>query len=131
MVSIVKECTLICSPDHAWSLLADPGAAQRAFPGVLAEARPETGGRLVTFADGTVVREAILGLDPARRRVAYTVVGARFAQHAASMQILPDAAGCRFVWWSDVLPDEHAPLVGTLMEHGVAAFRRAATGDTA
>ena len=33
------------------------------------------------------------------------LVGGRFSQHAAAMQILENGGGCRFVWTSDESPD--------------------------
>jgi Polyketide cyclase / dehydrase and lipid transport len=128
MASVIIECELACAPDRAWALLEDFGAPHRAFAGVLADARPEDGGRVVTFADGTVVREALVGLNPGRRRIAYAVVGGPFTQHGAAMQIVEAGDRCRFVWASDFLPDEAAPRVEGLMRQRAAAFARVAEG---
>jgi len=127
MATVISEATLEAPADRAWALLRDSGRADRAFPGVLVAARLDGSIREVTFANGTVVREQIVTLDEARRRIAYAVVGGRFSHHAASMQIEPDGAGrCRFAWVSDFLPDEAEPLVRGLVAQGTAAFKRAA-----
>lgn len=126
MASMTVESELTCPAERAWSLLADFSAPHKAFAGVLTGARLEEGGRVVTFANGMEVREILVDLDGARRRVAYAVVGGRFTQHAAAMQIVEDGRGCRFLWTSDFLPNEATPLVEGLMRQGAAAFAQAA-----
>ena len=125
MSTIVVERDLPGSADDAWALLEDVGNAHSAFPGVLLDSHLDTDGvRTVTFADGPVIREAILGVDPERRRIAYSVLNGRFSIHAASMQVVPgpDGASARLVWISDFLPEAAAPLVQGLMERGGDAF---------
>jgi hypothetical protein len=85
------------------------------------------GVRTVTFESGTVIREAIVGVDAARRRVAYSVLEGRFSLHAASVQIVPHEQGARLVSASDFLPDSAAPLVQGLMESGGDALVEAAS----
>jgi hypothetical protein len=69
-----------------------------------------------------VVREQIVDVDQAARRVAYAVVGGAFSHHGASMQVIPDGDGCRFVWVSDFLPEETGPMVAGLTAQGVEAL---------
>ena len=128
MATIMVERDLNCSVDQAWALLEDTASVDKAFPGVVQDSRLDSDGvRTVTFANGTVVREAIVSVDPARRRVAYSIQGGRFSVHGASMQIVCDAgdAGARLVWISDFLPDSVAPVVEGLMERGGHAFSAA------
>jgi hypothetical protein len=80
--------------------------------------------RAVTFADGTVVREEIVAVDDAARRVAWAIVGQQFHHYNGAAQIFDDAAGTRFVWTTDLLPDELAPHVETMMTAGIAAIKR-------
>ena len=128
MASVIMECRLNCPPERAWALLSDVAAPQKAFPGVLTDARMENDERIVTFANGAVVRERIVSVDPVRRRIAYVVTGGRFSQHAAAMQILDDGEYCRLLWASDFLPDEVAPLVEALMGQGMEALTRVLAG---
>ncbi len=126
MALVVRETRLEAAAEKAWAMLRDVGAAARAFPGVLVASRLEGDSRIVTFQNGSVVRERILEVDDARRLVAYSVVEARFSQHHASMQIItegPDRS--RFVWISEFLPHDFEPLVRVLVDQGTAAFRRA------
>lgn len=127
MASVMIDARIEVPADVAWALLRDPGAAAAAFPGVLTESRMQDGVRTVVFANGHVLREQIVTVDETRRRIAYAVVGGRFSQHSAAMQILPDGnEACRFAWVSDFLPDEAESLVRGLMQQGAEAFRGAA-----
>jgi carbon monoxide dehydrogenase subunit G len=128
VASVTVENELACPAERAWALLTDFENPHKAFAGVLTDSRAEQGGRVVTFANGMEAREILVDLDEARRRVAYAVVGDRFSQHAAAMQILENGGGCRFLWTSDFLPDEAAPLVEGLMRQGATAFARVAEG---
>lgn len=126
MATIVVERELHCSAAHAWEILRDVGNAHTGFPGVVQESRlDDEGVRTVTFSSGAVVREAIVGIDEDRRRVAYSVLGGRFRLHAASIQIVAHDDGARMVWASDFRPDSAAPVVQGLMDSGGDAFARA------
>lgn len=104
-------------------MLRRPGDAAALFAPVLADSVLDGDVRTVTFANGMIVRERIIDIDDQRLRLAYTVLGDRFEHHSASMQIVPiDDRTCRFVWISDILPDDRAALVGPLMEQGCRAL---------
>jgi len=65
-------------------------------------------------------------LDNDSRRVAYTVLDGRFEHHNASMQIFAAGEGrCRFVWITDLLPNERVEAVKPLVEQGSEALKRA------
>jgi hypothetical protein len=81
--------------------------------------------RIVTFANGFVAREVIVDVDPARRRLAYSVRSERMTHHNASFQVVPEGAGSRLVWIADVLPAEAGVTVGAMMEDGIQAAKRA------
>lgn len=63
--------------------------------------------RSCTFADGTVLQERIISIDPELKRVAYTITDSPFGLtfHSASMQIVPEADRSRVVWTTDIQPD--------------------------
>jgi len=124
MASITLERPLAADADAAWAVLARTDRAQDAFPGVLTACEQEGDSRTVTFANGAVVKERIADVDSVRRRIAYGVVEGRFTYHSASMQIVEDGEGSRFIWTSDFLPAEAAAVVGPLMEQGADAFAR-------
>jgi hypothetical protein len=74
--------------------------------------RTENDQRVVTFANGAVFSERLVGVDPEARRVAYSITGdaVRPEHHNASMQLVPEGTGTsRLRWIHDVLPDALAP----------------------
>jgi hypothetical protein len=125
MASIHRDEIIQVPADKAWAALRDVGNPHFVFAGVLVDGRIEGDIRTVTFANGMVVRERIVDVDDASRRVAYTVIDGMFEHHSASMQIVAEGEGrCRFVWISDFLPDEHRELVAPLVEAGAQALVR-------
>ncbi|MFE3445701.1 SRPBCC family protein [Nocardia sp. NPDC059180] len=129
MASIHKEFVVDATPDQVWEVLADFGAVhERLAPGFVTDTRLDADTRTVTFADGTIVAERLVDLDPESRRVAYSVVGGHLhpAHHHASMQALPVENGkTLFVWHTDVLPDALAAPMAQSVEQGSAVIRRA------
>ena len=124
MVSILREVTLNLPADAVWKRLREVGKAHELFAGVLTAGSIEGEVRTVTFANGMVAREQILGIDDASRRVAYSVIEGAFTQHAASMQVLPAGEGAsRLIWFSDFKPDALAQMVTPLMEAGLTAAK--------
>jgi hypothetical protein len=125
MASIRKELVLKASPDDVWSAVRDFGAPhEKLVPGVLVDCRLEPGARVVTFANGLVVRELLVESNDEARRLCWTARGGRATHHNASMQVHADGTGTRLVWVTDVLPDEIAPAISALVEAGAAAIRR-------
>ena len=117
--------------EKVWDAVRDFGAVhERLVPGVLTDGHLDgAGGRVVTFATGTVVREVLVGVDDEVRRMVYAVVESPFGfqHHSSSIEVFDDAGetdGCRLVWVSDVLPDTLAGPVGDLMDQGAAAMAK-------
>lgn len=135
MASIHKEFVVAATPEQVWEVLGDFGAVhERLAPGFVTGTRLDADTRTVTFADGTVVAERLVDLDPVRKRVAYSVVGGSLhpSHHNASMQALPDAdGGTLFVWHTDVLPEELAAPISEFVEQGSAVMRRALDSSVA
>lgn len=128
MASIRNEIVIEARPELVWAAIRDVGAVHRRLvPGIVTDVHLEPGARIVTFANGMIVRELILDLDDDQRRLAYAAVGGgRTTYHHASMQVFPDGAGrTRLVWITDLLPDEAAEPVGALVRQGSAAMKAA------
>jgi len=126
MASIRKEVSLSRDPDAVWDAFADVGQVHtRLAPGFVTDCRLEEGARVVTFFNGYVARELIVDVDPARRRLAYSVAGGQASHHHATFEVLADAHGSRVVWTADVLPAEVAPVFDMMMSQGVEAMSRA------
>jgi hypothetical protein len=129
MASIIKDITIEVSPADAWAALRDFGALhERLVPGFVVDAQPDGDDtRIVTFFNGAVAREQLVGIDDEQRRLAYTVVESAFdcAHHNAAAQVVAtDDGGSRFVWITDVLPDEIAPPITAMMEAGLEVIKR-------
>lgn len=126
MASIYKELRIDAPADHVWDAVRDIGAVHiRLARQFVVDTHVDGDSRLVTFADGTVVRERIITVDDRARRVAYAAIEWRATHHHASMQVFPvDATHSRLVWIADLLPNDLAPLVDGMMEQGGATMKQ-------
>ncbi|MFL5291533.1 MAG: SRPBCC family protein [Myxococcales bacterium] len=126
MATIRKEILVRASPESVWSAVRDVGEVHRRLcPGVLVDCRMDGDARVVTFANGLVVRELIVDVDDDARRFSWAAVGGRLTHHNASMQVFPDpAGGSRLVWIADLLPDELEADIRALMDLGSAALKK-------
>lgn len=126
MASVHREITLRATPQAVWAALADIGALHtRLVPGFVVGCELQGDERVVTFAHGATVRERILSVDAARRRVAWSAVGGRLSHHNASAQVLPAGDGaCTVTWVADLLPHDMAPAIAGMIEQGLAAMKR-------
>ncbi|WP_182911964.1 SRPBCC family protein [Sphingomonas cavernae] len=124
MVSITKKVA-VSDGWAAWQAAYDFGNAHHAFAGVLADCTLEDDVRMVTFTNGMVVKERLIGIDEGRRRIAYAVIDGPFAHHNASFQIRDNGVGGGvMIWTCDILPDEASAMVEPLMQAGIEAFAR-------
>ncbi len=79
-----------------------------------------------------VVRELIVEIDEARRRLAYAAVGGMFKHHNASMQVMPEGQDrCRLLWITDLLPDEATKALGSLIDEATIIMKRTLEGENA
>jgi carbon monoxide dehydrogenase subunit G len=126
MASIRKEILLEARPEDVWLAVRDFGAPHlRLTPGVLVDARLDGEARVVTFANGLVVRELLVDLNDQERRLVYASTGGRATHHNASIQVFAEGADrTRLVWITDLLPNELAGAISALVEQGAAAMRK-------
>jgi carbon monoxide dehydrogenase subunit G len=127
MASIRREFVVRSSPAQVWAALRDFGALDRKLAAgfVTACSLEEDGAvRLVTFGNGMQVRERLVAVDDAQRRIVYTAQGGRATHHNASAQVIDAGDGTtRFIWITDLLPDAVAPAVEGMMDAGAKAMR--------
>src|SRR5665213_1109390 len=129
MASIRKEFSLPVSVERVWDVLRDFGAVHtRLAPGFVTDTKLDGNARIVTFANGSVVREELVTKDDAARRLVYMIRSERLTHHNASAEVVPDGAGSRFVWTTDVLPNEIAPDISAQMDAGAEAMKKALGG---
>ena len=125
MASIQRTVELSVSAEQVWDRLRDFYALhERLVPGFVTELRAEPGARVITFFNGLVAHELLVGSDDQTRRMSYAVVGGKATHHAASAQVFPEGPErCRFVWISDVLPDTLAEPIAKMMDHGILVIK--------
>jgi hypothetical protein len=126
MASIHKEIAVEAPADHVWSAIRELGSVHtRLARGFVLDTRLEGDSRLVTFANGITVRERIIDIDDAARRLAYSVVEWQATHHHATFQVCADGERrSRIVWVADLLPHDLAPTVDAMMEGGCPAIKQ-------
>lgn len=126
MASIRKEMHLAAPLEKVWQALADfQNVHTRLAPGFVVDSKPAgDSARVVTFANGSVVKETLVTLDEERHRLVYVVSSERISHHNASAELVAEGtAHCRFVWTTDVLPNEIAPYIDAQMAEGANAIQ--------
>jgi carbon monoxide dehydrogenase subunit G len=127
MASIRKSLIVGVQPEAAWAAIRDVGAVhERLARGFVTTTELDDDTRMVTFANGMTVRERIVTIDDAARRLVYTVVGGgRTTHHNASFEVFDDGDGrVRILWTTDLLPDTAAPALEGMMDGGLHAIRQ-------
>lgn len=126
MASVVKEIVVRCSASTAWDAIRDIGALHtRLVPGFVIDTKLVPGARIVTFANGAVVREPIVAIDEARRRLVWSAEGGLSAHYNGAVQVFSEGDGARIVWTADFLPDDLSSAIDAAMTAGGAAMKRA------
>jgi carbon monoxide dehydrogenase subunit G len=126
MASIRREIAVDAPPEQVWAAVRDVGAPhKRLAPGFVVDTRLEGDARVVTFANGLVVRELIVDVDDGARRLVWAVVGSpRLTHHNASLQVFAEGERrSRVVWIADVLPHEAAPVIAGMIDQGLAIMK--------
>jgi len=126
MATIQKEIEIARDGSFVWDAIRDVGAIHRRLvPGFVVDCRLEGDSRIITFANGMVVREVIVTVDDATCRHAWSARGEPFTHHNASIQVFTaGAAKCRVVWIADLLPNEVADTVDKMMVQGLDVMKR-------
>ncbi len=125
MATIRKETTIDVPVDTVWGALRDYGALHELAVGFVKATEMDGGDRLVTFANGTILRERLISIDDEARRLAWTIVDGPYSHHNGAAQVFGDGdRGALFVWTADLLPDETAGPTAEAMEIGTQAIKR-------
>lgn len=126
MASIRREIQVAAAPAQVWDALRDIGRIhERLVPGFVTDCRLDGDSRVVTFANGMTVRERIVDVDDAQRRVVWSAVGEPFTHHNASVQAFAEGdQRTRLVWIADLLPHELEAPIGSMIDHAMAAMRQ-------
>lgn len=129
MASIRLEMNLRADPWNVWDAVRDVGAIHtRLAPDFVTDVKMDGDARIVTFANGMTAKELIVDVDDQACRLVWAVVEGRPRHHNGSIQIFPEGEGCRLVWIADLLPNELAPAIAGMMQHGMEAMKRKLDG---
>ena len=126
MATVRKEFRSARSADEVWAVLRKFDAVNEMAPGFVTATKMEpSGARVVTFANGSEVREWLVSSNDAERRLVYAITDHPKIQHySAAAQVIEDGDGCRFVWTVDFMPDGMAEMQAASMEAGLAAMSK-------
>jgi hypothetical protein len=71
-----------------------------------------------------VLRERLIDIDDAGRRIVYSILADVFEHHSASNTVVPEGEGrCRLVWVVDFLPEEPRDKIEAMMNAGGDAIK--------
>ena len=133
MATIWRELEMNCPAQAAWEAIADVGALHtKVAPGLVKDTvyDPATKIRVVTFEDGNVLEEQMVGSDPETMRIAWTAKSDGWEHHNAGLQVHDlGIERCKVRWTADFWPDEAAEGFGPLMEAGLAAMKSVIEND--
>jgi hypothetical protein len=127
MATVRKDILTRARPADAWDAVRDVGALHtRLVPGFVTYTKLEPGARVVTFANGMVLREPIVTIDEAAMRLVWTAEGGRTTHYNGSAQVFAEPDGtARVVWTVDFLPDSLSGALDGMMSAGAAAMKTA------
>jgi hypothetical protein len=126
MASTRKEIVIDARPADVWDAVRDWGALhERLVPGFAVAAELDGEDRLVTFFNGTVLRERLIDLDEDRRRLVWSIVDGPYTHHNGAAQIFAEGEDrTRFVWITDLLPHDLFDRTSELMERAIDIIKR-------
>jgi hypothetical protein len=125
MASITKKIETVAPVRDVWSAIRDIGALHtRLVPGFVVDTVLDGDARIVTFANGMVIREPIIAVDEEHHRLVWSAEGPQFEHYNSSAQAIEQPDGTTVVVWiADVTPDEVADVVDEMMSAGAAAMK--------
>jgi len=125
MATLHKEIIIAAPADLVWDAVRDAGALHtRLVPGFVTDTQLDGDVRIVTFGNATTVREPILSIDDARRRMAWGAVGGKTTHYNAVLEVIAEGDGARVVWTTDLLPHEAAPAIAGMQDMALATMRK-------
>jgi hypothetical protein len=126
MATIHQEIAIERSKESVWGAIRDVGAIhKRLVPGFVADCKLEGDWRVVTFANGMVVRELIVAVDDQTCRHAWSARGEPLIHHNASVQVFSESPDrCRVVWIADIMPNEVAEAIAEMIEQGLSKMKQ-------
>jgi carbon monoxide dehydrogenase subunit G len=124
MASLRKEILLDAPAERVWDAIRDFGAVhERVAPGFVIDCTVEGDTRVVTFANGSTAREALVDLDDSARRFVYAIRNDRISHYNAALQVFAEDGGrTRLVWTVDLLPHDLKDYIAHQMDNALRAI---------
>jgi carbon monoxide dehydrogenase subunit G len=126
MATIYHEFLIDAPAQFVWEAIKDVGAVHsRLAQGFVTATELRDGERTVTFANGFVAREKIIGVNDDVCRLSYCALGGRAAHHNAYFQVFSASEEqSRVLWVTDLLPDEVRPAIEQMVRQGAEAMKQ-------
>src|SRR5690349_924955 len=126
MASVRRDIVTKAAIDAVWAAIRDIGALHtRLVPGFVTDTKLEGRVRIVTFGNGMVVREPIITIDEAGKRLVWAAEGRITTHYNAAVEVLSTEDGStRVVWTADFLPDEAAGMIASAIDAGMAVMKK-------
>jgi carbon monoxide dehydrogenase subunit G len=127
MATIRKIIDLDAPLAKIWAALADfQNVHTRVAPGFVSTSVPDGSARILTFSNGSTAREQLVTMDETQHRLVYAIKEGKAAHHNASVDLIEQAPQkTRFVWTTDILPDELAGYIDAQMTEATKAMKPA------
>jgi hypothetical protein len=129
VASIRREVVVDVPIDEVWDAVRDYGALhERLAAGFATDTQLDGDDRIVTFFNGTSVRERLISLSDEDRRLVWTIVDGPWTHHNGSVELhVADGNRTRFVWTTDILPDATVEMTEPMVDQGMEAIRKTLT----
>ena len=124
MTTVYREIPIESSVEAAWGKLSDLEGVRQMFS-FLTDVAVDGDKRVCEMEGGGRLDELILSVDSDLRRVAYAILDSPFGLefHAASMSLVADGDKAKFVWTTDLKPDEAADQIAGLIDAETANIK--------
>ena len=131
MATVHREMKIARSKRFVWDAIRDVGAIHRRLvPGFVVDCKLDGDSRIVTFANGMLVREIIVAVDDETCRHAWSARGEPFTHHNASIQVFSEGdEKSQVVWIADVMPNEVVDTVGEMMSQALVVMKQTLETD--
>src|SRR5688500_16968542 len=126
VATIEKAISIARDRASVWDAIRDVGAIhKRLVPGFVVDCKLEGDWRIVTFANGMVVRELIINVDDKTCRHSWSARGEPLHHHNASIQVFSDGQEkCRVVWIADLMPNEVAEAIDRMIQQALNTMKQ-------
>jgi carbon monoxide dehydrogenase subunit G len=126
MASVRSEILTTAPAEAVWAAIRDVGALHtRLVPGFVTDTKLEGRVRIVTFGNGMVIREPIVTIDDAGKRLVWSAEGRMTTHYNASVEVSGrDGGSTRVVWTADFLPDDVAGTIASAIDTGMAVMKK-------